>query len=143
MMRSENVPTTPSPEQPPLAPYDPPDPAPRAIRTLREKRQVAMAIALQTHVLKTCPLHNLVFCDDDVDPAGAFALAVELVRQHAAYVHEFHNGSHELTDLLSETIAASPCACPECGAPVGVSGDHWPRQVRDRDPPRWQTLPSG
>ncbi len=29
-MRSENVPTPPSPEQPPLAPYDPPAPAPQA-----------------------------------------------------------------------------------------------------------------
>jgi hypothetical protein len=29
-MRSENVPTPPSPEQLPLAPHDPPDPAPQA-----------------------------------------------------------------------------------------------------------------
>jgi hypothetical protein len=29
-MRSENVPTPPSPERPPLAPYDPPEPAPQA-----------------------------------------------------------------------------------------------------------------
>jgi hypothetical protein len=29
-MRSENIPSSPSPERPPLAPYDPPDPAPQA-----------------------------------------------------------------------------------------------------------------
>ncbi len=29
-MRSENIPTPPSPETPPLAPHDPPEPAPQA-----------------------------------------------------------------------------------------------------------------
>jgi len=42
---------------------------------------VAVAIALQTHVLCTCPLHHQLFCDDEADPAKAFSLAVELVRQ--------------------------------------------------------------
>jgi hypothetical protein len=56
----------------------------------------------------------LGFCDDDVDPSGAFALAVELIRQHTPYVEEFEHDSHALTDLLSETIGAAPTACPLC-----------------------------
>jgi hypothetical protein len=44
----------------------------------------------------------------------AFALAVELVRQHKPYVEEFHDDAHELTDLLSETIGAAPTSCPDC-----------------------------
>jgi hypothetical protein len=79
-----------------------------------QKQSVAVAIALQTHVLRTCPLHNELFCDDEADAASAFALAVELVRQHTPYVEDFRNNAHELTDLLSETIAAAPEYCPQC-----------------------------
>jgi hypothetical protein len=79
-----------------------------------QKHSVAVAIALQTHVLRTCPLHNQLFCDDDADAATAFALAVELVRQHTPYVEDFRNNAHELTDLLSETIASAPEYCPQC-----------------------------
>jgi hypothetical protein len=39
-MRSENVPTSPSPETPPLAPHDPPDPAPQAAAWRRALRVV-------------------------------------------------------------------------------------------------------
>jgi hypothetical protein len=80
----------------------------------RGKKAIAIEIALQTHVLRTCPVHNEIFCDDDVDPSGAFALAVELVRQHTPYVDEFHDDAHELTDLLSETLSAAPTECPHC-----------------------------
>jgi hypothetical protein len=78
------------------------------------KQVIAVEIALQTHVLQTCPIHHELFCDDDVDPSGAFALAVELVRQQTPYVHEFHQDAHALTDLLSETIGAAPNSCPIC-----------------------------
>jgi hypothetical protein len=78
------------------------------------KRAIALEIALQTHVLQTCPIHNEIFCDDDVDPSSAFALAVELVKQHTPYVGEFEDDAHALTDLLSETIGAAPTACPRC-----------------------------
>jgi hypothetical protein len=81
---------------------------------MESKQFIAVKIALQTHVLQTCPLHNEIFCDDDVDPSGAFALAVELVKQHTLYADEFHNDPHELTDLLSETISAAPSCCPHC-----------------------------
>lgn len=77
---------------------------------------MAVTIALQTHVLRTCPLHNEIFCDEEGDAASAFALASELVRQHTAYVADFRNNMHELTDLLSETIAAAPECCPMCVA---------------------------
>jgi hypothetical protein len=78
------------------------------------KQAIAIGIALQTHVLKTCPIHQEIFCEDDVDPSAAFALAVELVRQHKPYVSEFNDDAHELTDLLSETIGAAPNACRYC-----------------------------
>jgi hypothetical protein len=83
-----------------------------------QKHSVALAIALQTHVLRTCPLHNQLFCDEEADAASAFALALELVRQHTPYVADFRDNTHELTDLLSETIAAAPEYCPLCVAPT-------------------------
>jgi hypothetical protein len=78
------------------------------------KQAIAFEIALQTHVLQTCPVHNEIFYDDDVDPSSAFALAVELVRQHKPYVCDFQDDAHALTDLLSETISAAPRSCPHC-----------------------------
>jgi len=48
--------------------------------------------------------------------ARAFAVAVELVRQHQPYAEEFHHDAHELTDLLSHTIGAAPASCPDCVA---------------------------
>jgi len=81
---------------------------------MNHKQAIAFEIALQTHVLQTCPVHNEIFYDDDVDPSGAFALAVELVRQHKPYVDEFHDDAHALTDLLSEILSAAPRCCPHC-----------------------------
>jgi hypothetical protein len=81
---------------------------------MEHRQTIAIEIALQTHVLKTCPIHHSIFCDDEVDPSGAFALAVELVRQHTPYVEEFQDDPHALTDLLSETIGAAPLSCPHC-----------------------------
>jgi len=81
---------------------------------MQQKQSIAVEIALQTHVLQTCPIHKEIFRDDDVDPSAAFALAVDLVREHKPYVDEFHNNAHELTDLLSETIGAAPSCCPHC-----------------------------
>jgi hypothetical protein len=84
-----------------------------------EKRAIAVEIALQTHVLKTCPLHNAVFCDDEADPSSAFALAVDLVKQHTPCVEEFEGDAHELTDLLSAIIGDAPTCCPDCASPAG------------------------
>lgn len=81
---------------------------------MQQKKAIALEIALQTHALRTCPIHHEIFCDDEVDPSAAFALAVELVRQHKPYVGEFHDNAHELTDLLSEIIGAAPNSCPGC-----------------------------
>ncbi len=93
---------------------------------MQPKQAIAVEIALQTHVLQTCPIHQQIFCDDDADPSSAFALAVELVRQHRPYVDEFADDAHALTDLLSETIGAAPRSCPLCDAarecaPSGVT----------------------
>ena len=81
-----------------------------------EKRAIAVQIALQTHVLRTCPVHDAIFCDDDVDPSSAFALAVDLVKQHTPYVDDFEGDTHELTDLLSATIGDAPSCCPACAS---------------------------
>ena len=90
------------------------------VTSMSKKEEMAIAIALQTQVLKTCPIHNQVYCCDD-DEAGddenmarAFAVAVDLVRQHEPYAAVFHHDAHELTDLLSYTIGAAPLCCPDC-----------------------------
>jgi len=86
-----------------------------------KKQEIAIGIALQTQVLKTCPIHNQLYCndeqcceDDDGNMARAFSIAMELVRQHAPYGREFHYNAQELTDLLSYTIGAAPVRCPDC-----------------------------
>lgn len=89
---------------------------------MSKKQEIAIGIALQTQVLKTCPLHNQVYVDDDQfaeeeNMARAFAVAIELVRQHQPYAEEFHHNAHELTDLLSYTISAAPNCCPDCAPP--------------------------
>jgi hypothetical protein len=81
---------------------------------MEKKQAIAIEIALQTHVLKTCPTHRQIYFDDDADTASAFALAIELVRKHKLYVDEFHDDEHELMDLLSDTLGATPVSCPEC-----------------------------
>lgn len=92
---------------------------------MNQKQSVAVEIALQTHVLRTCPVHRELFVDDESDPASAFALAVELVRQRKPYVGEFHGNTHALTELLSETLASAPGFCPQCARESGrETGDH-------------------
>ena len=88
---------------------------------MEKKQAIAIEIALQTQVLKTCPIHRKVYFDDDADAASAFALAIELVRKHKPYVEEFDDDEHELMDLLSDTLGATPACCPECQS-VGVLG---------------------
>jgi hypothetical protein len=84
-----------------------------------QRQSVAVTIALQTHVLRTCPQHNqLLIYDEEADLGSAFALAEDLVRHDRPYVRDFRKSTHELTDLLRETIAAAPVECPLCAAPV-------------------------
>ncbi|HEY2465668.1 MAG TPA: hypothetical protein VGI32_16535 [Steroidobacteraceae bacterium] len=92
---------------------------------MEKKQAIAIEIALQTQVLKTCPIHRKIFFDDDADAASAFALAIELVRKHKPYVEEFHDDEHALMDLLSDTLGATPPCCPECqsGTMLGSLGD--------------------
>ena len=90
------------------------------------KQVIAIGIGLQTQVLKTCPIHHQLYFDDDVDPAGAFALAIELIRKHQRYVEEFHDDEHELMDLLSDTLGTAPMCCPECESPASLGA------LRDR-----------
>jgi len=83
-----------------------------------QRQSVAVTIALQTHVLRTCPLHDQIIYDEEADLGSAFALAEDLVRHDRPYVRDFRKSMHELTDLLRETIAAAPMECPLCAASV-------------------------
>ncbi|MGB6309131.1 MAG: hypothetical protein WBF89_15205, partial [Steroidobacteraceae bacterium] len=94
---------------------------------MSKREEIAIGIALQTQVLKTCPLHNRLYCEDvqefdDENMARAFAVAIELVRQHEPYAEEFHYDAHELTDLLSHTIGAAPLCCPDCAMAQDTAG---------------------
>jgi hypothetical protein len=80
------------------------------------KRAVVLGIGLQTHVLKTCPAHDQLYFDDEEYTDRAFALAVELMRQKSPCVSMFNNDVHELTELLSHTLAGANTACPHCQA---------------------------
>jgi hypothetical protein len=82
------------------------------------RQSVAVTIALQTHVLRTCPLHDQLIYDEEADLGSAFALAEDLVRHDIPYVRDFRKSTHELTELLRETIAAMPVECPQCAASV-------------------------
>ena len=89
------------------------------VSSMGKKQEIAIGIALQTQVLRTCPIHNQLYREDeeytdDENMARAFAVAIELVRQHGPYGDEFHHDPHELTDLLSYTIGAAPASCPDC-----------------------------
>jgi hypothetical protein len=91
------------------------------VAAMGKRQEIAIGIALQTRALKICPIHNQLYCDDeestdDENMARAFAVAIELVRQHQPYAEEFHHNPHELTDLLSYTIGAAPASCPDCGS---------------------------
>ena len=81
-----------------------------------KKQLIALRIALQTQVLKTCPVHHKIYLDDEVSLDRTFALAVELVRRRKPYVQPFGNDAHELTGLLSSTIGSAPDCCPDCSS---------------------------
>jgi hypothetical protein len=85
---------------------------------MNTKQEIAIGIALQTQVLRICPIHNQLYCEedqcDDEQMARAFAVAIELVNQHEPFAEEFHHDAHALTDLLSSTIGAAPDHCPGC-----------------------------
>ncbi len=38
------------------------------IGTMAKKQAIAIGIALQTQVLKTCPVHRQLYVDDEVNP---------------------------------------------------------------------------
>jgi hypothetical protein len=99
---------------------------------MEKKQLIAIGIALQTQVLRTCPVHRQLYFDDDVNPASAFALAIDLVRKRKPYVEEFHHDEHELTDLLSETLGITPIGCPECQSSVRLNSLPDPRGFGER-----------
>jgi hypothetical protein len=85
---------------------------------MKQKQIVATGIALQAGVFKICRAHCRIYCDDEADIAGAFALGLELIRTDSPYVAAFENNAHDLLDRLSETIGAAALSCPRCRAPA-------------------------
>ena len=106
----------------------------KRVSATKKRQGIAISIALQTHVLRTCPLHRQVYLDEDADPASAFALAIELIRKHAPYAQEFQNNAHALTDLLSDTLGAAPLGCPECQWPLASESSRNFGGLRERLP---------
>jgi uncharacterized membrane protein len=84
------------------------------INDVDQKQSIVMNIVLQTQILKECPVHHQVFCDEEADPAIAFALAVQLIHHNRPLAMAFQQSVHVLADMLSETIAAAPNVCPQC-----------------------------
>ena len=83
-----------------------------------EKHSIAMGIALQTQVLKICPVHRQLFCDDEVDPAIAFAVAAQLMYNDKQSSDMFREDIHDLADLLTDVISTAPCSCQQCIHPL-------------------------
>jgi hypothetical protein len=105
---------------------------------MENKQLVALGIAMQTQVLKACPVHHKIYLDDEVNLDRTFALAVELVRRRRPYVRDFDNDAHQLTGLLSLTISSAPECCPDCREP------REPTSAAQSLPahPRWTGRPS-
>jgi hypothetical protein len=83
-----------------------------------ERHSIAMGIALQTQVLKVCPVHRQLFCDDEVDPAIAFAVAAQLMHNDKQSADKFREDIHDLADLLTDVISTAQCSCPKCAQPL-------------------------
>jgi hypothetical protein len=110
---------------------------------MEKKQVIAIGIGLQTQVLKACPVHHKIYFDDEVNPAGAFALALELVRKHKSYVEEFHDDEHALMDLLSDTLGTTPPCCPECESSASLQSSPSLSSLPDRSRFAERALESG
>jgi hypothetical protein len=86
-----------------------------------EKHSIAMGIALQTQVLKICPVHRQLFCDDEVDPAIAFAVAAQLMHNDTYSTDVFREDIHDLAEMLTDVISTTQCSCPNCARPLMIS----------------------
>jgi hypothetical protein len=86
-----------------------------------ERHSIAMGIALQTQVLKICPVHRQLFCDDEIDPAIAFAVAGQLMHNDKQSVDVFREDIHDLADMLTDVISTAQCSCPICAQPLMAS----------------------
>ena len=102
---------------------------PEELNIWDEKHSIAMGIALQTQVLKICTAHRQLYCDDDVDPAIAFAVAEHLVRDDQASAGVFREDIHGLADLLTDVICSAQCACPKCAPMLADLRRSRPREL--------------
>ena len=89
---------------------------------VQQKELVAIGIALQTQVLKSCPVHGELHFDDENNMGRAFSLAGDLGRQLIECVGAFRDDGYQLTDVLSDILGRAPAWCPRCYAQ--------PRQTR-------------
>lgn len=80
---------------------------------METKRKIAIDIALQTRVLRECSRHRRLYLVD-ADPAPAFELALQLLRQRSASVALFGLDRHKLIELISDILGKAPVICPEC-----------------------------
>jgi hypothetical protein len=69
-------------------------------------------------------VHRQLFCDDEVDPAIAFAVAKQLIHNDQQSADVFREDIHDLADLLTDVISTAQCSCPKCAQPLMVARSH-------------------
>lgn len=100
-------------------------------------REVAVAVALRTGLLRRCPAHGEVYDPGQHDYQGACMVAGYLVNRDDPLVAPFHGNRVPLTDMLKTLCQGYGRTCPRCSAaaataagddPVGgpVEGNHAP-----------------
>jgi hypothetical protein len=96
-------------------------------------REVAVAVALRTGLLRRCPAHGEVYDPGQHDYQGACMVAGYLVNRGDPLVAPFNGNRVPLTDMLKTLCRDYGPACPRCSAAAGGGpapgpdeGDHAP-----------------
>lgn len=85
-------------------------------------REVAVAVALRTGLLRRCPAHGEVFDPGQHDYQGACMVAGYLVNRGDPVVAPFHGNRVPLTDMLKTLCRDYSPACPRCSAVAADGG---------------------
>lgn len=100
-------------------------------------REVAVAVALRTGLLRRCPAHGDVYDPGQHDYQGACMVAGYLVNRDDPLVAPFQGNRVPLTDMLKTLCRSYGRACPRCAAAAGggdpaapVGGNHAPAAGR-------------
>jgi hypothetical protein len=83
-------------------------------------REVAVAVALRTGLLRRCPTHGEVYDPGQHDYQGACMLAGYLVNRGDPLVAPFRGDRAPLTYLLKAICGGYGSACSGCSATAGV-----------------------